>query len=67
MDDPFELAEKLCRVERARERFLAMWAVECFLDQPEALDRAVADVQRVGETGATSDDPALSGRRALDD
>jgi hypothetical protein len=66
MQDVIVREQALREVERAQERFLALWAVECFWDQERALDRAVEDVQRFS-SGVTSDNCGLTGGFGLDD
>ncbi len=40
-------AERLRVVREAQQRFLAMWAVECLLEQRQVMRKVAQDVQRV--------------------
>lgn len=45
MPDLVALAQQLRKTRAAQRRFLAMWALECLLDQPQAADRLHRDLQ----------------------
>ena len=44
MQDLAGIAHRLRQVKKAHEHFLALWALECFWNQPKALERAWRDI-----------------------
>jgi hypothetical protein len=65
MHDLVGIAQRLRQVKKAHEHFLALWALECFWNQPRALERAWRDIDRAPAQQA--DNGTLSPERVSDD
>lgn len=55
MPDLAALAQRLKQVREAQQRFLALWAVECLLDRPQANQRLQNDLAACGSASGEGD------------